>query len=205
MRLTADIPILRAQDKSPLFTIADGDFGDIVVLADKLKQGKPNAYIANDEELLVLDSVKNIKRNVFAELPVQAGWCYGTGRKMSGMEWHKSSEVVVACTPCVLILGAFSDIIDDEFDSSKSVALYLDKGEAVELAPLTLHLAPLATDGFFAAAIVLPKGTNAPLAEGIDGCLRAVNKWLVVHPDNEKGIAAGGKIGIIGENIAIED
>lgn len=205
MRLTADIPILRAQDKSPLFTAAEGDFSDIVALADKLERGNPNVYAANDEELRLLDSVKGIERTVFAELPVQAGWCYGTGRKMNGAEWHKSSEVVVACTPCVLILGAFSDIIDDEYDSRKSVALYLDKGEAVELAPLTLHLAPLATDGFFAAAIVLPKGTNAPLADGIEGSLRAVNKWLLVHPDNEKGISAGGKIGIIGENISVED
>ena len=67
----------------------------------------------------------------------------------------------------------------------------------------TLHLAPLAIGDRFAAAIILPRGTNSPLAGGISGTLRAVNKWLLVHPDNEAGIAAGGKVGVTGANITL--
>ena len=140
---------------------------------------------------------------VFAELPVQAGWCYGRGRKMNGAEWHKSSEVVVACTDCVLLLGSAADIEGDTYDSAKAVALVMREGEAAELPAGTLHLAPLALGGHFAAAIILPRGTNSPLAGGISGTLRAVNKWLLVHPDNEAGIAAGGKVGVTGANITL--
>ena len=73
----------------------------------------------------------------------------------------------------------------------------------MELCAGTLHLAPLAVHEKFAAAIILPRGTNAPLAGGIDGTLRAVNKWLLVHPENTAGIAAGGKAGVAGANIAL--
>lgn len=198
-----DIKVLTTADESRLFRKIDADTSEITELAQKLATETDNRYIASDVELEALPVVKEFCRKVFAELPVQAGWCFGRGRKMNGVEWHKSSEVVVACTDMALILGDWHDIRQDIYDSSDSVALLLKKGEAAELFAGTLHLAPLPVDDTFAAAIILPAGTNAPLAGGIDGSMRAVNKWLLVHPENEKGIAAGGKVGVRGVNIAV--
>jgi len=135
---------------------------------------------------------------------VQIGWCYGSLRQMNGMEWHKSSEVVIACTDCVLLLGDYEDVIRDTYDSGKACALYLNRGEAVELVPMTLHFAPLPAEKYFKAAIILPKGTNGVLKSGIEGTRRAVNKWLLVHETNKKGIELGGKVGITGENITLK-
>lgn len=198
-----DIKAYTLADESPLFRAADVDAEGIVALADALPHVTDNVYVASDPALEALPAVRKAEREVFAELPVQAGWCYGSGKKMNGIEWHKSSEVVVAGTDCVLVLGDVRDIVDDVYDSSRAVALFLKRGEAAELFAGTLHLAPLAVGERFAAAIILPRGTNAPLAGGIDGTLRAVNKWLLVHPDNEKGIRAGGKVGVKGVNIAV--
>ncbi len=203
IKLNADIPVLRAADKSNLFRKVNADAAEIVLAAEKLNPKKDNVYIADDEELHNLACVKKIGREVFAELPIQAGWCYGGGKSMNGVEWHKSSEVVVAACDCVLVLGDARDIEDDTFDSAKGVALSLKRGEAVELSPMTLHLAPLAVGEYFKAAILLPRGTNAPLEGGIDGTLRAVNKWLLVHPDNKRGIELGGKTGVTGVNISV--
>lgn len=163
-----------------------------------------NAYIPCDERLTQSLEVKRIERTVFGELPLQAGWNHGGNTRMNGMEWHKSSEVIVACSDLLLLLGSHADIENDCYDSARAFGLYLQKGEAVELFPFTLHLAPLPVfGGRFIAAILLPDGTNLPLVGGIDGTLRAVNKWLLVHPDNARGIALGGKIGIRGENILL--
>lgn len=202
-KFNVDVVVMTSGDESPLFRKVDVDTREIVALSRSLLYGDGNRYVASAPDLERTAAVEEICGKVFAELPVQAGWCFGDGKKMNGVEWHKSSEVVVACTDCVLILGDSRDIDADVYDSSRAVALALDAGEAVELCAGTLHLAPLAVHEKFAAAIILPRGTNAPLAGGIDGTLRAVNKWLLVHPENTAGIAAGGKAGVAGANIAL--
>lgn len=195
---------LSEQPQHRLYRKADVDPADFIALAKKLEPQSDNVYIALDEQLTATEGAKRVQRTLFAELPMQAGWCFGGNSKMNGMEWHKSSEVIIACTDLVLLLGDFMDVCDESYASCKAFGLYLKRGEAVELMPMTLHLAPLpVTGGRFIASILLPKSTNTPLAGGIDGMLRAVNKWLLVHEDNEKGVRLGGKIGIAGENIVI--
>ncbi len=162
-----------------------------------------NAYVAGDNKLESIAVIKQIAREVFAELPIQAGWCVGRLKAMNGMEWHKSSEVIVACSDMVLLLGKNSDIIEDTYNSAKAEAFFVKKGSVIELNPYTLHLAPLNMGDGFSAIIILPSKTNLPLEGGIDGTLRAINKWLLVHSEHKVGIAGGGKIGIVGENITL--
>lgn len=179
------------------------DASEIVALSDKLVCQNFNQYIASDCEAEKLQVVNTISRNVFAEADIQAGWCFGCGKTMNGVEWHKSSETIVACTDMVLILGNYFDILENKYDTKNAFGLFMQKGDVVELYPLTLHLAPLAIDKNFKAAILLPRKTNTPLKGGIDGVLRANNKWLLVHAENMQGIEQGGKIGVIGENLKI--
>jgi len=190
-------------EQSRLYLRADVDTSGIIALSDMLTPSADNVYLASDQALERLSAVDALCRNVFAELPVQAGWCWGGNRYMNGVEWHKSSEVVVACDDCVLLLGDYFDIMEGVYDSKNAVALLLRKGEAVELLPMTLHLAPLPMGEYFRTAILLPQGTNLPLAGGIQGELRAVNKWLLVHMENTRGIQNGGKIGVEGDNIRL--
>ena len=96
-RFDREVATLTTADESPLFRRVAADAAEIVALARRLEVGDANRYVASDPALEGTDAVRGICREVFAELPVQAGWCYGRGRKMNGVEWHKSSEVVVAC------------------------------------------------------------------------------------------------------------
>lgn len=162
-----------------------------------------NFYKANDEKLIKLSLIKNIEREVFGEIKVQAGWCCGYQKKMNAMEWHKSSEVIIAATDMVLLLGHFCDVVKERYDSKKAEGFYLKKGDIIELYPMVLHFSPLCIGEYFIAAIILPKETNLILEEGISGMLRAKNKWLLVHPENEKAISCGGIVGIDGDNITI--
>lgn len=187
-----------------LFCKAEVDAREFLSAAAAILPEETNAYIPRDEQLSASPAALSVARRVFGELKMQAGWNYGGNTRMNGMEWHKTPEVIVACTDVVLLLGSYADITNDTYDSSRAFGLYLQKGEAVELYPFTLHLAPLpVSGGRFIAVILLPDGTNLPLSGGIEGTLRAVNKWLLVHPDNKRGIELGGKIGILGENITI--
>ncbi len=192
-----------ASDESKLFRQVNYDFSEIVEESKKLQIHDGNEYIRDDESCKNKKVVDLLYRNVFAEMPLQTGWCYGKNTKMNGMEWHKSSEVVVACTDMVLLLGDYFDIKDDRYNSSKAVALYLSCGQAVELFPLTLHLAPLPVSDYFVSAIILPQGTNMPLDGLIEKTLRAKNKWLLVHSENIMGISLGGQEGIDGNNIEL--
>jgi len=187
-----------------LFCKAEVDTKEFLTAAQSICPAEANAYIPRDELLSASPAALTVARRVFGELPMQAGWNYGGNTRMNGMEWHKTSEVIVACSDIVLLLGSRADITNDTFDSARAFGLYLQKGEAVELYPFTLHLAPLpVSGGRFIAAILLPEGTNLPLSGGIKGTLRAINKWLLVHPENKNGIEHGGKIGILGVNITI--
>lgn len=187
-----------------LYRKIDADTSAFLAASVSITPEEGNAYVPRDEGMSLSPAAQSISRVVFGELPMQAGWNHGGNPRMNGMEWHKSSEVIVACTDLVLLLGDYSDIELDSYDSSRAFGLYLKKGEVVELFPFTLHLAPLPViGGRFIAAILLPEGTNLPLSGGIDGTLRAVNKWLIVHPNNSRGIALGGKVGIRGENISL--
>lgn len=187
-----------------LYRRVEADTDAFIKAAEAISPEQANTYIARDDVISNSGAARAIGREVFGELPIQAGWNYGGNTKMNGMEWHKSSEVIVACTDVVLLLGDHSDIISDCYDSSRAFGLFLTKGEAAELFAFTLHLAPLPVfGGRFIAAILLPDSTNLPLGGGINGTLRAVNKWLLVHPENERGIECGGKIGVTGRNIEL--
>lgn len=188
---------------SPLFRFLDVDTAEVLAYSEKFEASDGNSYIASDADAEKFELFDVVLADVFAELPCQFGWCYGKIRKMNGMEWHKSSEVIVACTDMVLLLGSYKDIVGGVYDSKNAVGLFLEKGEAIELLPMTLHLAPLAVDETFCSAVILPKDTNLPLLSGIKEEKRAINKWLLVHKEHEVGIKLGGKIGIIGKNITL--
>lgn len=199
-----EIKFLSLKDKCPLFEAVEGDFSKVSALSQKLELKSSNSYIPNDVENQSTKIVKEVESEVFGELPVQAGWCFGGQTAMDGMEWHKTSEVVVACSDAVLLLGDYADVVNDTYDSSNAIALYIKCGEAVEIKPMTLHYAPLPVQEFFKVAIILPLNTNLPLEGGIKGAKRAVNKWLLVHAENIDGIKCGEKVGVIGKNIRLK-
>lgn len=203
-KLNPSLSIRTTLELSPLYRKLDIDVSTIVSYSNlHVQESIENYYIPSDPEVENLDLVKKISTFVFDYVPTQAGWCCGSGTKMNGMEWHKTSEVVVACTDMILFIGDYKDIINETFNSKKAIPIYLKAGEIIELYPMTLHLAPIRVNTIFKASIILPRGTNSKKPEGIIGAHRAINKWLLVHPENTKGISLGGKIGIEGENISI--
>ena len=162
-------------------------------------------YVPGDEKLEALPVMKELAEITYGELPIQIGYCNGHNCMLNALEYHRSSEINVAATDAVLMLGSQQDITKDfTYDTSKVEAFLVPAGVAVEVYATTLHYAPCGVDGAgFKVAIVLPKGTNLDLDRehkgGEDGHLTAKNKWLLGHP--EGGLPEGSPMGLIGKNL----
>ncbi len=184
---------------------------DFTGLVEKLAETPCPADTVYEPSVALLEALpvfEELKTKTYGELPIQIGYCNGNNYKLNALEYHRSSEINVAGTDAILLVGWQPDIADDgTYDTSKVEAFLLPKGTAVEVYATTLHYAPCnAAEGGFRVAIVLPKDTNLPLeknhAGGEDARLTAKNKWLIGHP--EGGLPEGSPLGLVGENISLK-
>lgn len=149
----------------------------------------------------------------FDNTPIQIGYCNGRNQTMNGMEYHKSPEVVMAVTDCLLFLCSYEHLHDfDTVKSTDAEVFYLPKGAVVRLNPLVLHLAPcMAHDKGFQAIIVLPRDSNFPLdpdeiaqrdasLQKEDRLLFKKNKWILAHPERHQLVSQHVHVGLEGEN-----
>lgn len=165
-------------------------------------------YVPSVEELEALDCAAELKNKGFGGIPIQIGYCNGHNKKLNAVEYHRCSEINVAVTDLVLLIGCQQDITDDfTYDTSKIEAFLVPAGTAIEVYATTLHYAPCnVSEGGFQCVVVLPKGTNTdinfPLPKtGEDKLMTAKNKWLIAH---EEAAIEGAFNGLCGENITIE-
>ena len=178
-------------------------------------------YEPSVAQLEALPVMEELSRVVYGEMPIQIGYCNGHNTKLNALEYHRDSEINVAATDAVLMLGLLADVeADHTYDTSKVEAFLVPAGTAVEVYATSLHYAPCHVDDAsgFQVAIVLPKGTNYPLKEahkkvdeaksgaGLsneDAMLTAVNKWLIGHA--EGGLDEGSFLGLKGRNLCLTE
>ena len=166
-------------------------------------------YVASAPELEALPVMQELQKVTYGELPIQIGYCNGHNVLLNAVEYHRSSEINVAATDAVLILGSEQDITDDfHYDTSLMEAFKIPKGTAVEIYGTTLHYAPCdLNNAGFKVTVVLPKGTNEPLDEAHkddeDKLITAKNKWLIAHAEGGQDPAAF--IGLVGKNLNINE
>lgn len=161
-------------------------------------------YIPSDRELESSKIAQFLKDEVFGGLPIQIGYCNGHNQYLNCLEYHKSSEINIAETDTILLLGKQQDIVDGKYSTDKIEAFLVPAGFAVELYATTLHYAPCGTEGKgFRVIVVLPQGTNyeKPKDTG-DVMLWGSNKWLIAHPDSGEA-KQGAWVGLEGENLKV--
>ena len=197
--------------------ITNVDFSALVEAMKKTPCPDDVVYELSIAELEALDVAKVISDVTYGEMPIQIGYCNGHNCMLNALEYHRDSEINVAATDAVLMLGLMKDVEDDfTYDTSKVKAFLVPAGTAVEVFATTLHYAPCGVDGKgFQVSIVLPKGTNYPLktahakvnADGTapseDALITAVNKWLIGH--KEGGLAEGSFLGLKGKNLNLNE
>lgn len=183
------------------------DVAEILRVGEGVARPKTgSAYIASLPEFEALGVAGEIRNTIFGTLPTEVGLCHGHNSMLNALEWHSSSELNIALTDLVLILGTRQDVQNGKLDSSALRAFFLHKGEAVEVYATTLHFCPCEVDAAgFGCVVGLPAGTNLPLEEAVDDkLLFRRNKWLIAHEENAALIARGAVPGITGRNYGIE-
>lgn len=165
-------------------------------------------YLPSVPALEATDAFKALSEQFYGGMPIQIGYCNGKNHTLNAVEYHRDSELNYALTDIILLIGSQQDVDPATFsyDTAKMEAFRAPAGTLVEMYATTLHYAPISLgDAYFKVAVVLPKGTNEPLAfspmnEGEPKLITATNKWLIAHP--EAGIK-GAHAGLVGENITL--
>lgn len=199
---------------SPQFSkygrVIDRDCAELLHVMEETPAPDAVVYVPSDEKLEALSLAGYIQNELFGGLPIQIGYCNGTNHTLNAVEYHRSSEVNLACTDLILILGMEQDIDrgDYTYDTGKLEAFLVPAGTLLEVYATGLHYAPCGVNGNkFRCVVVLPKGTNLPLSfepekTGESRILFAANKWLIAHP--ESGLDKdGAHTGLKGENLTV--
>ncbi|MBX4259955.1 DUF4867 family protein [Clostridium estertheticum] len=186
---------------------------DCSKLIEKMKTTPlPNdvLYEPSIKELEDLEIAQDLKIREFGELPIQVGYCNGNNYLLNAVEYHRSSEINVAVTDFILLLGCIQDVEKDySYETSNIEAFLVPAGTIIEVYATTLHYAPCnANENGFKCVVILPRDTNLPLENkinksGEDVLLFARNKWLIGHKDTDLG-TQGAFIGLKGKNISIK-
>ena len=185
------------------------DLSDIIEAAQKNTPMPADSvvYVPGDEGLEACKSVKLLQDNIYGGMPIQVGYCNGNNNKLNAVEYHRDSEINIACTDAILILGKLYDVADDfSYDTGLMEAFLIPAGTAVEVYATTLHYAPCTAQGEgFRVIVVLPQGTNLPKPEikmltAEDKLMTAANKWLIAHREAH---IEGAFEGLTGENLTI--
>ena len=164
-------------------------------------------YVPSVEELEAIPEAAQFQNRVYGGIPIQIGYCNGNNHKLNAVEYHRNSEINIAVTDMILLLGWLPDVTDEfTYDTEKVEAFMVPAGTVVEMYETTLHYAPCnAAEGGLKCIVILPKGTNTPidfaLTEDVeDTLMMAKNKWLIAHEDAAIENAFNG---LRGENISL--
>lgn len=166
-----------------------------------------NVYLASVPELEAEAVKTEFQTGIYGGMEIQIGYCNGHNTTYNGFEYHKGSELNIAVTDFMLVLGHSWDIQDNTYHVDQADVFFVERGTVIELYQTTLHLSPCRVcDEGFKDIVVLPKGTNTPLAEKPlpkepEGELLLMkNKWVIAHPEREPLIRQGAVAGVIGVN-----
>jgi len=170
-----------------------------------------NSYVADDVNFKSFLTETSPFSNLFGGIELQYGYVNGHNSYLNALEYHKTSEINIAASPMVIMVGHASNIKDNQFSTKDLSIFFVPKYTAFELYPLTLHFSPCeVSKKGFKCGVILPKGTNVNFetAKYIDSLedklLFKTNKWLIAHKDNEKLNNTSAHIGIIGPNYKIK-
>lgn len=196
--------------------VTNVDFTELVEAMKKTPLPEGVVYEPSVAELEALPVMKALSETTYGEMPIQIGYCNGHNTKLNALEYHRDSEINVAATDAILMLGLQQDVeADFTYDTAKVEAFLVPAGTAVEVYATTLHYAPCSVDGKgFQVSVVLPRGTNYPLktahakatgttTDNEDCLITAVNKWLIGHA--EGGLDEGSFLGLKGKNLDINE
>lgn len=212
LNLVNDIPVLSVKDSSfkTYGKIVEGyDFTNLIKYMDQYTfiPEEGNVYYPSIKEMEEMDISKEVQEKLYGGMDIQIGYCNGKNSTYNGFEYHKGSEINIAVSSFILVLGHSWDIKNNTYKVEDAELFFVEKGTAIEMYQTTLHLSPCkVSSSGFKDIVILPRGTNTKLDKTYkvkneeDKLLLLKNKWIIAHKDREPLIKQGAYPGLIGEN-----
>lgn len=207
-----NIPVLDVNDDSfkSYGRVVEGyDFSKLIEYMEENAEipVSGNVYYPSIREMEEMDVFEKVQEGLYGGMEIQIGYCNGKNSTYNGFEYHKGSEINIAVSDFVLVLGHTWNIKDNTYNVNDAELFFVKKGTAIEMYQTTLHLSPCKVcDEGFKDIVILPRGTNTKLEKKYDVTnkedilLLQKNKWVIAHKDREPLIKQGAYPGVIGEN-----
>ena len=151
-----DVPVLNVNDPAfaPYGRVIQGyDFSGMIEYMEKETRipESGNIYVASVPEMESMPAAAQVQATFYGDMPIEVGYCNGRNTTWNGFEYHKGSEINVAVTDFMLILGHVWQIEAGgtyRFENAK--VFYVPRGTAFEMYQTTLHLSPcrVCVEGF---------------------------------------------------------
>ncbi len=171
------------QEKNPDFTIysifdeafrlfgrvLSLDTAGIIAAANAIEMpGEGASYVPTEPTFEALPIAKDIADNYFGQMPVQVGFCWGHSNFLNAVEWHTSTEINVAVTPLVLLLGRLQDVIQKGLQKSREqVTATVNTGKTLSKVCIVGEAPRTFAETVSDDITVLPLSDAATLAENI--------------------------------------
>ena len=207
-----DVPVTSVYDPAfaPFGRVVTGyDFSGLIGYMENCTEipENGNIYKPSIPEMEALPVMEQVKNGLYGGMDIEIGYCNGRNTTYNGFEYHKGSEINVAVTNFMLVLGHVWEIKDNTYRVEDARVFFVPRGTAIEMYQTTLHLSPCRVcDEGFKGVVILPRGTNTPLenkGEAVEpegSLLLQKNKWVIAHPEREPLIRQGAHPGLLGEN-----
>ena len=116
------------------------DFSEMIAY---MEQNTPipengNIYVASVSEMEALAVSAEVQKKFYGDMPIEVGYCNGRNTTWNGFEYHKGSEINVAVTDFMLILGHVWQIEDNTYRFENAKVFFVPKGTPV-MRPLFLQ------------------------------------------------------------------
>ena len=87
--------------------ISNVDFTELVkALEEKTPLPEGVEYVPGCEALEALPVMQELSTKTYGEMPIQIGYCNGHNHMLNALEYHRDSEINVAATDAILMLGS---------------------------------------------------------------------------------------------------
>ena len=94
------------------------DTDEIISVAKKIENnGNGSSYVPSVKEFEELAVAEKIQIEFFGEMDTQIGYCWGYNNYFNATEWHTSSEINVAVTDLLIIVGHVWDVKNNSIDT----------------------------------------------------------------------------------------
>ena len=127
----------------------------------------------------------SLRDSFYGGMDIQVGYCNGRNTTYNGFEYHKGSEINIAVTDFMLVLGHTWEIRDNTYRVEDAKVFFVEKGTAIEMYQTTLHLSPCrVTDKGFKYIVILHRGTNTQMCIRDSRCPDSI--WRAFHCPGEQ-------------------